>query len=472
MHSTKVEQVPQPNPAEIAFIPSNPRLLFSGIKPTVRGEIEFSFQVLGRAISDVSIILARLGIERLADQDPFTLSGGETVRAAIALAAVKQPRVWIVDQIYDALAPDSRLDIYMLLRSFASQDAAILETHSRPPPWIGGYDEIVVFERDGVVRTGNYDTIEENVSSIDLLTPQSQLRKVRKRGVQSADYIALEEHVAKADRVFRFQGMHEGTVPLQAIELQFQYGRNGFRLGPVSVECQPGQVTALVGPNGAGKTTLLKLLAGLMEPSAGMLRVHGRCSPSNARDWARSVLYCFQDPDDQLYLPRVRDELFQTARNIRNRATGADWIIETLGLGGSLDLVSTELPLSQRRLVSIASALIASPPILALDEPTAALDMEQSFRLVLVLMKYLSEGGTIVLVSHDYDFVGELPGRLIVVEAGGIVCEAAQDDWPLRQAPFALQESRGTGVLTTSLRTLLRDAAKQGRLGEGALPEP
>jgi ABC-type multidrug transport system ATPase subunit len=168
----------------------------------------------------------------------------------------------------------------------------------------------------------------------------------------------------------------------------------------------------------------------------------------------------------------VRDELLQTSRNIGNRAHAVDWIVKMLGLENNLDMAAMDLPLSKRRLVTIGAALIASPAILALDEPTVALDMEQCFRLVLALTKYLFEGGTIVIVSHDYDFIGELPGRLIVVESGAIAYEAAEKDWPLRQLPFALQESRGTASPTTSLRKLLTSAANERRSGEGTLSVP
>jgi energy-coupling factor transport system ATP-binding protein len=389
--STKVTATPPPAPDEIAYIPTSPRLLFSGIKPTVREEIELSFQLLGRTILDVTGIMRRLDLERVAGQDPFTLSGGEAVRVAVALAMAKQPTFWILDQIYDSLAPESRHDVYMLLQSFTSQDAGILETHSRPPPWASEYEEIVAFDQSRVLR-GRYDSIEKELSSLDLLTPQSQLRKVRQRGLHEADYVALEERLGAGGQVFRFQGPSDGMVRLDAAQLQYQYDRNGFRLGPVSLQCRPGEVTALVGPNGAGKTTLLKLLAGLMEPSAGTLHVNGHPAPSNPLHWSRNVLYCFQDPDDQLYLPRVRDELLQTSRNIGNRAHAVDWIVKMLGLENNLDMAAMDLPLSKRRLVTIGAALIASPAILALDEPTVALDMEQCFRLVLALTKYLFEG--------------------------------------------------------------------------------
>ncbi len=164
------------------------------------------------------------------------------------------------------------------------------------------------------------------------------------------------------------------------------YPSSGFSLGPLDLSVDAGERVALVGPNGCGKSTLLKCLALLERPSFSRMEIlgadgHAETPPPErlAHLWARHALYCFQRPEDQLYLSTVRQELAESARRLGVSATfdAALAIAQEFGLEAHLDRSPYDLSRSLRRLIPLAAALAVSPPLLLLDEPTVGLDDAQ-----------------------------------------------------------------------------------------------
>ena len=190
----------------------------------------------------------------------------------------------------------------------------------------------------------------------------------------------------------------------------------------MSLTVGAGEHVALIGHNGAGKTTLLKCLAMLLLPDYDRLEitttVNGPIYLPDKRHlhrWARQALYCFQRADDQLYLQTVQAELEATGHRLgrpdaEDRAKG---IALRLGLEPLLKRSPFDLPRSYRRLIPIAAALAAAPPLLLLDEPNAGLDEEQIAALVSVLTEYKSPERSIIMISHDSTFTSAVADRLI-----------------------------------------------------------
>jgi energy-coupling factor transport system ATP-binding protein len=135
------------------------------------------------------------------------------------------------------------------------------------------------------------------------------------------------------------------------------------------------------------------------------------------------VLYAFQNPDDQLYLPTVRRELEETAAlaGAGDAAARVPVVARRLGLAEVLGRAPMDLPRAQRRLVTLGACLVAAPPVLLLDEPTVALDGRQRQRLHAALADYVGSGGAVLLVSHDLDFVARLATAALVMNAGSIL---------------------------------------------------
>ena len=382
-----------PVPAvEASYVPSDPYLVFSGIKPTLADEIELSLQFLGiggAAAQDAARrAAAALELTPLLDRDPFTLSGGEAMRAAIAILSVKNPSRLVLDEIYSALAPDSVALVRNYVASLRERGCEIVEIFNTDPKWAGEYE--VVWRTNG--------------------PGQPSEKPSQRRGTRE-----------------RF-GAADGLQALAVEGLVHRYGE-GFKLGPLDLEIGRGEWLALTGPNGAGKTTLLKCLAGLLKGSFTRLVIDGRTMrapvPTRAqrKNWPRLVIYVFQNPDDQIYRAITKQELLETARWVSPNAgqTRLGPVCETLRLEGDLDSAPMALPRPRRKLVSVASALIAATPILLLDEPSAGLDPRQRATLGKAIEAFCNDGGSVIMISHDDDFVNRHAHRTVAMAEGRIL---------------------------------------------------
>ena len=204
------------------------------------------------------------------------------------------------------------------------------------------------------------------------------------------------------------------------------------------MEVHAGELVALVGSNGAGKTTTMRIIAGLLDASAGIVTVRGpdnsaRAIPPRRRRhmWAGSVQYVFQNPDDQLYLPTVNRELQEASRRLERRdaAERASHIADALGLREHLASAPHDLPRGLRRAVSLGSALASAPAVLLLDEPTVGLDGGLKRLFQGALTEFLSRGGGAIMVSHDADFVAETAHRRVAMNRGKVVASYGPDAW-------------------------------------------
>ena len=181
-------------------------------------------------------------------------------------------------------------------------------------------------------------------------------------------------------------------------------------LDDVSLAIEPGEVVAVVGPNGAGKTTLLSLIVGLLTPSSGDV------GPSGVHvGWA---------PQQQAVYRKLT-----VAENLRlfARLEGDGDVEETVarmleqtGLAGRADEVVEHLSGGNRQRVNVALALLSDPPLLALDEPTAALDPAQRERLWRFLAARARAGTAVLFVSHNIGEVQRWAQRMIVLDAGRV----------------------------------------------------
>jgi energy-coupling factor transport system ATP-binding protein len=184
-------------------------------------------------------------------------------------------------------------------------------------------------------------------------------------------------------------------------------------------------VTALVGQNGAGKTTLTKLLIGLLRPSQGKVTVAGQDVPTmTVAAMARTVGYSFQNPDDQLFERTVKAEVSFGPRVLgrppADLERGVAWALEVCGLKGKEDVHPHDLGLPERKWVAIASALAGEPRVVVLDEPTLGQDYPSRQRLWSVVAELAGRGCTVLVVTHDMDFVGEACPTTVVLSHGQV----------------------------------------------------
>ncbi|MCX7597335.1 MAG: energy-coupling factor ABC transporter ATP-binding protein [Armatimonadetes bacterium] len=192
-------------------------------------------------------------------------------------------------------------------------------------------------------------------------------------------------------------------------DLHFSYPDGTEALDGVSLQVPQGQRVALIGPNGAGKSTLLLHLNGLLR-GRGHISILGLTpEPRNLRMLRQQVGLVFQNPDDQIFMPTVFDEVAYAAVNqgwpaeeIKRRTQEA---MEATGVAHLANKHPLSLSVGQKKRVAIASVLVTDNKLLALDEPSAALDPVGKRDLLKLLQTLPS---TMIVATHDLDFAREL----------------------------------------------------------------
>ncbi|MGH3564940.1 MAG: energy-coupling factor ABC transporter ATP-binding protein [Pseudonocardia sp.] len=215
------------------------------------------------------------------------------------------------------------------------------------------------------------------------------------------------------------------TPSLLISELAFAYPDGHQALFGVDLRVERGERVALLGPNGAGKTTLVLHLNGILTGGHGTVSVGGlEVVKANLREIRRRVGIVFQDPDDQLFMPTVREDVAFGPANFG--VTGAELVtrvttaLDRVGMGELIDRSPLHLSGGQRRRVALATVLACEPEILVLDEPSSNLDPVARRELAEVL---LGLGATMLMVTHDLPYALQLCPRSIVIDDGVVVAD-------------------------------------------------
>lgn len=267
------------------------------------------------------------------------------------------------------------------------------------------------------------------------------------------------------------------VMPLVLEGVRFAYGTDSV-LDGVSLQIEPGAGVALLGANGAGKTTLTRLAMALLHPNAGRVLTAGQDTLGRQpEDLAGAVGYLFQHPEAQLFARTVRAEvafgperLGWSAEKIR---VAVDGVVDELGLSTLAEHHPYDLPQPTRRLVAFAAALVASPLLLILDEPTAGLDRASRARVADIVAARRAAGTAVLAVTHDLGFAAAVLDRAIVLEGKRVAMElplpellGKHPDFP---APPLLELARRLGLdgvrpAAAALALLLTSHPKTGTL--------
>jgi cobalt/nickel transport system ATP-binding protein len=219
------------------------------------------------------------------------------------------------------------------------------------------------------------------------------------------------------------------SCAIHARGLSYRYPDGRAALNDLDLDVAHGERLAILGPNGAGKTTLMLHLNGLLM-GAGTLEVAGLpVNRGTLPDLRARVGLVFQDPDDQLFMPTVREDVAFGPLNVGlSRSEVLARVDEALGavrMAHAADRAPHGLSMGERRRVAIATVLAMRPSLLVLDEPSANLDPRARRELLDVL-----EGidRTVVVVTHDLAFAAELCERAVVLSVGRVVADGPCDE--------------------------------------------
>lgn len=219
-------------------------------------------------------------------------------------------------------------------------------------------------------------------------------------------------------------------IHLETKDLCFTYHDGTKALKNVNIQVKKGEKIAIIGPNGAGKSTLFSHFNGLTEPTSGHVEINGKkiiFERDELLKVRQKVGIVFQDPNDQLFAPTVKEDVAFGPMNlgleydeVKKRIEEA---LEMVGMSGFEDKTPHHLSGGQQKRVAIAGIVAMRPDIMILDEPTAGLDPEGVDKVLAILNKLNGEGMSIVISSHDIEMVNEFADRIFVLYNGEIIAE-------------------------------------------------
>nr|WP_317618959.1 MULTISPECIES: ABC transporter ATP-binding protein [unclassified Laspinema] len=218
-----------------------------------------------------------------------------------------------------------------------------------------------------------------------------------------------------------------GAIKARGVKMVFESGSEEFHaLKGVDLEVRPGDIQLLMGPSGSGKTTLLSILAGMLTPTAGTVKLLGEeitwMSRAELSRFRRdNIGFIFQGFN--LFPALTAAENVEVALNLkgirgRHAHLEAQHLLEQVGLGEKVHQLPRDLSGGQKQRVAIARALAGHPQLIMADEPTAALDSHSGHAVIELLRRLAKEGGsTVLMVTHDPRIL-DVADRILYLEDG------------------------------------------------------
>lgn len=378
-------------------------------------------------------LLDKFRISHLIAREPFSLSGGEKQKLAIASVMAYRPEILVLDEPTTDLDPESREFVLQAIPQLKDWVETLIVIDHETDQFHGA-DRILLF-RDGAVQasgTGSEILVQSALLEANSLAPLDLVRVLEAAGQAPAvlPVTAVAErlnHPSLKPLPIPARSSSEPVIEVEKLTYGYE-GQAEPALNEVSFAVRKGEFVGIVGRNGSGKSTLLRQLNGLLLPQHGTIRVLGKEVRSwNRKDLSRSVGLVFQNPDHQIFQATVREEVefgplqFGIPENIRKSAVQK--AMETMDLSAQSERDPFQLSKGERQRVAVASVLSVNPEILILDEPTTGLDHKQQTYLMQLLQEFHRQGTTIIIVTHAVKLVGDYCDYAILLENGKQIAE-------------------------------------------------
>jgi cobalt transport protein ATP-binding subunit len=381
---------------------------------------------------------------------PFSLSGGEKQKLAIASMLTMKPSYLVLDEPTSQLDPLGRKDVFSVLKELHSEGMSMVVVEHDTEHIVEHAQEVVVLKDGCVVKCGLPEDVfsdVEGMKELGIQVPEVAefTYELYTRGLIDRVYVTLEgaaaikEHLKITKRnekeitkmkVTKETERNNGPV-VEVKSLFFQYADTGPPvLTHVDLSIHRGEIVALVGQNGSGKTTLVKHFNGLLRPLKGEILVDGEpVAKKSVAEMARNVGYVFQNPDHQIFADTVFDEVEFGLKNLgvpeQERKEKVEQVLQQTDLSKYRDVHPTSLSGGEKQRLAIASVLVMDPQILILDEPTTGLDLPSSRSIINLVKTLHSRNHTVVLVTHDMKLVAEMATRIVILKEGEIAADGS-----------------------------------------------
>lgn len=225
-------------------------------------------------------------------------------------------------------------------------------------------------------------------------------------------------------------------MPIEIKDLSFSYDNDKF-INNLNLNIENGEMLGIMGNTGCGKSTLVQLIAGLIKPNNGQIIIDGDNITNKKFDKAilrKKLGIVFQFPEMQLFEQTVQKDIYFGLKKFRlsdeEKYKRAKDILALLNL--DFDKIKDKSPLAlsggEKRKIAVAGILVCNPKYLILDEPIAGLDSDSRENFMKLLVKLKKTGITIIIISHNADYIAEYCDRVIVMDNGQIVLNDSPDN--------------------------------------------
>lgn len=391
--------------------------------------------------------LKYVGLEEFRNRPPFTLSGGQKQKLAIASVLAMQPKILVMDEPTTDLDPISKQGIFEIINKLRQSDDITLIVVEHETEEALNADRIVLIQNGKLIKSGSVREILQDVDSLEDLgvmplgipsffnkvLPSSQLPLTPDEGVEAFKQAKLQISESKFEELLlaeKASSQNFSTPIIVCKDLEHTYPNGVNALQGIDLDINRGEMVAIIGQNGSGKTTLAKHFNGLLMPTGGGIKVNDiPTSDQGIFKLGQHVGYVFQNPDHQIFSEFVFDEVAFSPR-LRNvpedvmkeRVSEA---LEAVGLVGYEQEDPFSLTKSGRQRVAVAAVLAIQPDVLILDEPTTGLDYKEQ-RSMMEMVKRLNErGSTTIFITHHMWVVAEYAQKVFVIKDGKILLKGS-----------------------------------------------
>jgi energy-coupling factor transport system ATP-binding protein len=405
-----------------------------------------------------------LGLAELRNRALHEISGGQQQRVAIGAVLTAHPRILVLDEPTSALDPTAAEEVLAAItRLVHDLGVTVVLAEHRLERVVQYADRVIHLPGDGSVTDG---TPAAMFATTSVAPPVVELGRLAgwtplPLSVRDARRLAgpLRERIRLRTVTPARRHTPQGRLLLRARNVGVRYG-DVIAVRGVNLELSAGEVTGLMGRNGSGKSSLLWALQGSGPRQAGLVQVDGKDPKPLSPQAARALVGLVpQTPADLLYLDTVARELAQADTEADDVASpSARELLDRLAPGIPDDSHPRDLSEGQRLSLVLAIQLRAAPFVVLLDEPTRGLDYHAKQALIGIVDTLAAEGRTVVVSTHDVEFIARAADRVIVMADGDIVADGPTADVIVASPAFAPQVAKILAPLEYLTVTQVRNA--------------
>jgi energy-coupling factor transport system ATP-binding protein len=448
--------------SQVGIVYQNPESQM--VMDNVIHELAFSLENMGCMASEMMVKIGELvtyfGLEESLEKQVHELSGGQKQMINICAALILYPEVLILDEPTAQLDPVASKElIKMIVELNQELGITIIISEHRLDEVLQYADQIIYLEEGHILYDGGREKVLKKMSEGEranyFLPEISRLFHLDRRsngnrpipitvkeGRELAEEIMLDLCVSEKDKVeddnqHHNQGDDGGLVnqvnrkeKKQAIlinckELYYMYNKEAdLVLKGLDLQIRKGDFIGIIGGNGSGKTTLLKIMAKLLRPTRGKVLYENKgINQKKERDIRSKIGYVAQNT----MLHITRESVLEELNGVKEKyhiGDNENWVLEIIK---AFDLEPIyhrhpyDLSGGERQKLVIAMALLKRPSVLMLDEPIKGLDPYSKAQMASILKGLNKKGMTIIMVSHDVEFIAKHVGQCAMLFNGDVV---------------------------------------------------